>query len=269
MQNIAARRSITHPQQLVQSAKSRFWELDALRGVAIVMMVIYHFMWDLLFFGVVTNVALQQGFWKYFQRTTASTFILLVGVALVVSYQQDRARQQPRFRRFLQRGLRIFGWGLLLSIVVRVAEIGRLDFGVLHLIGISIILSYPLLRFRWLNIGLWVLFNVLGYLLQSVRVGTIWLVWLGLKPVGYSYLDYFPLIPWFGVVLLGIGIGNLLYANGQRTFTEADSLLPKLAALAPNQWLQWLGRRSLMIYLLHQPILFAMLYIIFLFFSKS
>lgn len=66
----------------------RFWEIDALRGVAIIMMVIYHLLWDLYFFAVLPNIALQVGFWKYYQRTTASLFLTLVGVSLVVSYKR-------------------------------------------------------------------------------------------------------------------------------------------------------------------------------------
>jgi len=244
-------REQTHP---------RFWEIDALRGVAIVMMVIYHLMWDLLFFGVFTNLALQQGFWKYFQRTTASTFIFLVGVALVVSYKRDMNHTKANFRKFLWRGAKIFGWGMILSVLVRLAGVGRIDFGILHLIGAAIILAYPFLGYRWSNIGLWALLNGVGYLLQPVGVGTTWLVWLGIKPTAYYYLDYFPLIPWFGVVLLGIGVGNLLYGNNQRRFS-----LPTLSHLAPVHGLQWLGRRSLVIYLLHQPVLFALLFAIFWF----
>lgn len=238
----------------------RFWEIDALRGVAIVMMVIYHLMWDLLFFGVLTNVALQQGFWKYFQRTTASTFIFLVGVSLVVSHQRAGDRNAGHFRKYLRRGAQIFGWGMVLSVIVRVAGVGRIDFGVLHLIGISIILAYPLLGYRWFNIGLWALFNVVGYLLQPVRVGTIFLVWLGVKPTDYYYLDYFPLIPWFGVVLLGIGVGNLCYKKRQQVVLSSW-----IVHLLPIRGLQWLGRHSLLIYLSHQPILFALLFALFWF----
>ena len=242
--------------------RPRLWEIDALRGVAIVMTVIYHLMWDLLFFGVLTNVALQQGFWRYFQRTTASTFIFLVGVSLVVSHQRAEKRNTGRFGKYLRRGVQIFGWAMVLSVIARVAGVGRIDFGVLHLIGVSIILAYPFLRFRWLNIGLWVLLNGVGYLLQTLRVDAAWWVWLGLKPVNYTYLDYFPLVPWFGVALLGIGVGNLLYDHSRRTF-----VLPDLSTIAPMQWLQWLGRNSLAIYLLHQPLLFVLLFALFWFLS--
>ncbi len=237
---------------------ARFWEIDALRGVAIVMMVIYHLMWDLLFFGVLTNIALQAGFWKLFQRTTASTFIFLVGVSLVVSYNRasaGRAGGGAFFAKFFWRGLRVFGWGMVLTLLVRMAGVGRIDFGVLHLIGLSIVAAYPFLRFGWLNVGLWLAFNGVGFFLQPPLVEFPWLVWLGFKPPAYSYLDYFPVVPWFGLVLLGIGVGNLLYAGNQRRYD-----LPDLAGWWLIRPLRAWGRNSLAIYLLHQPLLFVLLY---------
>lgn len=241
--------------------QQRFWEIDMLRGIAISMMVIYHLLWDLYFFAVLPNIALQAGFWKYFQRTTASLFLTLVGVSLVVSYKQARGAnkgQRPPFSKFFWRGARIFGWGMVISLIVRLAGIGHIDFGVLHLIGFAIIIAYPFLELRWLNLVLWAVFYGAGKWLQPGLVHFPWLIWLGLEPPFYDYLDYFPVIPWFGVVLLGMGLGNLLYADNERRFR-----LPDLADWLPVRWLQALGRHSLTIYLLHQLVLFALLLSLF------
>ncbi|MEZ4658418.1 MAG: heparan-alpha-glucosaminide N-acetyltransferase domain-containing protein [Caldilineaceae bacterium] len=69
---------------------NRLWEVGALRGVAIVMMVTYHLMWDLWFFRLVANQTFLSLFWELFQRTTASLFLLLVGVSLTISYNRRR-----------------------------------------------------------------------------------------------------------------------------------------------------------------------------------
>lgn len=228
-----------------------------LRGVAIIMMVIYHLLWDLSFFAVLPNIALQVGFWKYYQRTTASLFLTLVGVSLVVSYQRTRqatGEQRRPFTKFFWRGAQIFSWGMVISLIVRLAGIGKIDFGVLHLIGFAIIAAYPFLAFRWRNIGLWAVFYLAGTFLQPSMVHFPWLVWLGLEPPFYEYLDYFPVIPWFGVVLLGMGLGNLLYAANERCLR-----LPDVGGWLLCRWLQALGRHSLTIYLLHQPVLFVLI----------
>ena len=247
--------TVTAPSRSVPRA--RFWEIDTLRGVAIVMMVFYHLLWDLKFWGVMPDLVLASGFWKYFQRTTASLFILLVGVSLAVSYQRlARARggSQGLFGGFLRRGLRIFTIGVAMSLVIRLAGTGYVHFGVLHLIGLSIIVAYPFLRFKWLNLALWAIFFTAGYFIESVRVDTVWLVWLGLKPDFYYPVDYFPLIPWFGVVLLGIFLGNTLYGESGRRF-----MLPDYSAFFPFRFLSFLGRHSLLIYVIHQPLLLLLL----------
>ena len=241
----------------MRPAYRRFWEIDSLRGVAIVMMVVYHLMWDLWYFRVLPDIALYTGFWKYFQRTTATLFLTLVGVSLAVTAMRLRGPTQDRplpFRPFLTRGLRIFGWGMVISLVVWAARVGYVHFGVLHLIGFSIVAAYPFLGFRWLNLALWALFNVAGYFLLPLRFDFPWLLWLGLEPVAYYPNDYFPVIPWFGVVLLGIFLGNTFYRPGGRLIA-----LPDGSAWLPLRGLQWLGRHSLTIYLIHQPLLFALL----------
>jgi uncharacterized membrane protein len=240
-------------------AKRRYWEIDTLRGVAIIMMVIFHLMWDLVSFRITPDVVLYAGFWKYFQRTTAITFLLLVGISLTVSYRSARAKSGTTtslFPKFLWRGLRVFGVGMGFTLIAWATSFGYVHFGILHLIGSATILAYPLIRYRWLNLGLWVIFYVVGGMLRGVYVGHPWLVWLGLHPRFYAPLDYFPLIPWFGVVLLGVFIGNTVYTDQGRLLA-----LPDWSQWLPARLLQWLGRHSLIIYIIHQPLLLALLYI--------
>ena len=89
-----------------RSPTGRMWEIDALRGVAVVMMVVYHFMYDLYYFQV-SDAIFSMRFWFYFQRATASTFILLVGISLAIAAQRSSAYDQPAwpcFWRQLRRG---------------------------------------------------------------------------------------------------------------------------------------------------------------------
>jgi uncharacterized membrane protein len=264
----------------------RFWEIDALRGVAIVMMVIFHLMWDLWYYRVLPDLVLYAGFWKYFQRTTAILFIFLVGVSLTVSYNRWRAKHpgEPAFswrgwRKYLLRGLGIFGWGMLISLIVYISGVGYLHFGVLHLIGFGVAFAYPFLTLRWTNLFLWMVFFVAGGIVQDMRVESVYWVWLGLVPTvyvpvdyfrllfeGVSYseallppriyapVDFFPILPWFGVILLGIFAGNSFYTSRGRLWP-----LPDLSGWLPVRWLQFLGRHSLIIYLLHQVALFMIL----------
>ena len=116
------------------------------------------------------------------------------------------------------------------------------------------LLALPFRRRAWLNLVLWLIFFVAGSVVQSIDATTRWFVPFGLAPAGYAPLDYFPLVPWFGVLLLGMGLANLLYTPTGRRFC-----LPDLATAAPMRWLQPLGHHSLVLYLVHQPLLWGTL----------
>ena len=236
-------------------ASTRYWEIDALRGLAVVSMVIYHLLWDLWFLRVLPDLVLWEGFWKYFQRATATTFILLAGASMAIMTQRTPAETESALvRRLWLRGLKIMGLGMLITLAIDYSGIGRLDFGILHLLGLSMLLALPFRRRAWLNLVLWLIFFVAGSVVQSIDATTRWFVPFGLAPAGYAPLDYFPLVPWFGVLLLGMGLANLLYTPTGRRFC-----LPDLATAAPMRWLQPLGHHSLVLYLVHQPLLWGTL----------
>jgi len=235
---------------------TRYWEIDALRGLAIGMMVVYHLAYDLTQYGYYqTNVFV--GPWRFFARITASLFILLVGISLALGQARTGSRSMgwPGFKRYLARGLKLVGWGMVITLTTWL-YMGQavIIFGILHLIGTSIILAYPFLSLRWANLPLGAAAIALGFYLNPLPVTHPWLLWLGLRPPSLFQLDYFPLLPWFGLVLLGLFIGQRLYPGGTRRFN-----LPDLDARPGLEAFAWLGRRSLAIYLLHQPVLFATL----------
>jgi uncharacterized membrane protein len=234
----------------------RLWEIDAWRGLAIVSMVIYHFAWDLKSFAEV-YIDLFSPFWFYFQRSIASSFVLLVGISLSVTYNralQKADGRQGLYWKFFQRGLLVFGTGLAMGTALRLMNMGRIDFGVLHMIGVSIILAYPFLRFRWLNLLFIAILMPLSYYLKTIPTDTTAWVWLGITPAGYGPQDFFPLVHWFAVVLIGVFLGNSLYTAGVRQFSLRD-----YSAFFPFNILGFLGKHSLLIYVIHQPILIAIL----------
>jgi uncharacterized membrane protein len=135
--------------------EQRFWEVDAARGVAIAMMVVYHLTYDLDYFGGY-DIESTSGFWARFADATAGAFLFLVGVSLAISYSRATAGRPGRslFGKYLLRGIRILAYGMALTVVFLVFGMGVVAFGILHLIGVSIILAYPLLRYRYVNLFL-------------------------------------------------------------------------------------------------------------------
>lgn len=240
---------------MVAPARPRFWEIDALRGVAIIMMVIYHLMWDLYTFGI-AEIDLFGPFWQGFQRTTASLFLILVGVLLQL--RADRLRASGKgaaiWPRQVRRALIVFSAGLLVTAVTYVVLPREyVIFGILHLIGVGMILAYPFVPLGVWNVVPGLALIAAGGVVSQIVVPYPWLLWLGVRPAGFASIDYFPLLPWFGVILLGLAGGRLVYGNGRRL------PLPDLAHTPPVRLLAWLSRYALLIYLIHQPLLIAAL----------
>lgn len=238
--------------------KKRFWEIDFLRGVAVIMMIVFHSLFDLSYLGGF-SIAVQSGFWYLFAHLTAGIFIFLVGISLTLSFSRTLKKQideNQKRMKYIRRGLRIFSLGLVITLITWIFFTeGLVVFGILHFIGVGIILAYPFLRAKpALNISVGLVAIAIGIFLRSFRFDFPWLVWLGFIPKNFYSLDLFPLLPWFGLVLLGIFSGNILYRNYKRRFT-----LPDLSDYPMIKQLGFIGRHSLVIYFLHQPVLIAVL----------
>ena len=231
--------------------EKRFWEIDFLRGIAVILMVVFHALFDLNYF---TALSLDFGslFWFWFPRAIAAIFILLVGVSLTISNGRG-VQSSPR--KFVGRGLKIFAYGLAITLVTGLLFPKEfIVFGILHFIGLAIILAIPFLKWNWRNVGIALPVIALGIWLQGIFFDFSWLIWLGIKEAGFFTFDYFPLLPWFGFVLIGIFAGNKLYPNAKRGFG-----ITELGEKPVVKQLSFLGRHSLKIYFLHQPILIVII----------
>ena len=236
------------------NASSRLWEIDSARGIAILMMIVFHTVFDLSFFSMYP-VDVATGFWRYFAYATASLFLLIAGVSLVVSHARAAATRAgfALAEKFLLRGAGIFALGLLVTAATWLyLHEGYVIFGILHLIGISVMLSPLFFRFGRLNILIGLMCIPAGWIISGMS-GPAFLLPFGIIPQGFTSVDYTPIFPWFGMVLIGMGAGAYLYAGGMRQFSLHP--LPDFVVTP----LSFLGRHSLVIYLVHQPVIILLL----------
>jgi uncharacterized membrane protein len=231
----------------------RYPEIDFARTLAVVMMVIYHAAYDLAaFYG--WNFDPLAGGWWLFARTTAVLFLLIVGVSFSVSWERSGSDRM----KFVKRGLFILAWGMTITLVTYLFDPPTyVRFGILHLIGVSVMLLPFVAPLRSANFALGVLVILCGALLDQRTVATSLLLPLGLMPPSFRSIDYFPLLPWFGVILIGAAIGHFLYAQHPQwrlRFNIQHSIFNIHILSFP-------GRHALSIYLLHQPLILAILWL--------
>jgi uncharacterized membrane protein len=233
----------------------RYWEIDAARGLAVILMVFFHLMWDLSYFRV-TDVNVFSREWQVFARSIGATFTLLLGLSLALRREREQIAGLKGWLPFLRRGLWVFGFGMLVTLATYVTiGAGFVVFGILHLQGLALILAYPFVRLPASVTGLAALsVFALGSYLNTLVAPFPWLIWLGVPEQSRAMVDYYPLLPWFGAALLGVMVAKLLYPSGVREFN-----LPAVEDMGSIQLLRFLGRHSLVIYLVHQPLLIAAL----------
>lgn len=269
----------------VAMKSGRYVLVDALRGVAVVMMLVFHLVWDLDHFGGFLDT--HVFFWRAWQETIVALFTVIFGVSLVLRRLrlQRLNGQEPIMRVWRSYGLRtavLLTWAVLISLatILALGEERFVRFGMIHLFGVTTLVCYPLLRFRWLNLGLGSLVLGVGIALEipDAKPGAWWLEWL--VPTGGQAVDSAPVFPVAGGVFIGVFLGNLMVSpdpwlprhtgdgttqngNGAET-SQLKRLDDRLRGL-PG-WVGWicrglvlLGQNSLLIYLAHQPILLGLL----------
>jgi len=232
--------------------KQRIWELDAFRGFCLFLMFYCHIVYDLTMLFNITTVN-DGGLFEWTTNYTGIIFITLSGICATLG------------KRPVKRGLTVFGGGMLVTIAtyllwrVGFANKGLLIyFGVLHCIGVCMIL-WSLFRklpfWVLIPLGLAIVFS--KELVQGIHMDTYLLLPFGIYPPYFATSDYFPLLPCLGYFLIGGGIGQLLYKNKK-------SLLPE-PKFFPFNTLCFMGRHSLFIYLIHQPIIAGGIFLLSLF----
>ncbi|MBU0536625.1 MAG: DUF1624 domain-containing protein, partial [Nanoarchaeota archaeon] len=156
------------------------------------------------------------------------------------------------------RGAKIFSWGLIITAGSYLfMSDAFVFFGILHFIGISIILAAPFISFRYLNLALGAACLAFGIYIQKFVLSFPWLVWLGLRyPI--STLDLYPILPWIGLVFLGMFTGNMIYPKGRRIFRIKRIYVSEQMS-SP---VRFLGRHAFLIYFLHLPVMFGIAYLI-------
>ncbi|MFC7400407.1 heparan-alpha-glucosaminide N-acetyltransferase [Chelatococcus sp. GCM10030263] len=227
--------------------------IDAARGIALLAMISYHFAWDLSFYGLIETDIAAHPAWRIYAHLIAGSFLALVGVSLVLAHANGINR-----RSFLRR----------LAILVAAAAavtVGTyflfpesfIFFGILHEIALASVLGLFFLRLPWIiTLAAAAVALALPLVAASPFFNAPALLWLGLATEVPETNDYVPLFPWFGCVLLGMALAQIVLGR------------PALPA-----WLTWrvpgvlgrgltlAGRHSLLVYLTHQLVLLGALWV--------
>ena len=228
---------------------ARIPAIDLARTAALAGMVVFHFSRDLEMFGLAPIGMTMQPGWALFARIVAGSFIFLAGVSLVLAHG-DGLRWRPYLRRL----------GMIAAAAAAVSLATWLTFpttfiffGILHSIAVASVIGLAFLRAPIVVIAAAaVFFLYLPGVYRSEVFDPLWLAWTGLAARTPASLDFVPVFPWAGMFLLGMAAARAMSALGLW-----NSLRPTTPAGRAMRLATWPGRHSLMVYLVHQPVLIA------------
>lgn len=232
----------------------RYFVVDQLRGLAIVLMIYFHFSYDLAHFGFTDSDFYHDAYWLNLRTIIVSLFLFVVGISLVLA-----SRKGIQYKAFFRR----IGILLLFSVIITINSYfmfpGRtIIIGILHFIALASLLGMLFLHVYFLNLALGVFIIWLGSTVQLVMFNNVWLHWIGMMTHRPATEDYVPLVPWLGVVLLGMFFGQTMLK-----ITILKKLMLKNINHPITHGLSYLGQHSLLIYILHQPILYGSTWLVY------
>lgn len=213
---------------MTKPVSHRLWYLDFIRGLAVVGMITYHLLVDLYLLG---SSRLDPFSFPtiVFARLIAFTFLFLVGVSFYLS-KQSPTNPNQHFVKTLKRSLVVFTAAGLVSITTFfISPEYMVRFGILNLISVSLLLLLPL--------------SLIKSPLLLLSIAALFVITPQTTPIRPTF-DYYPLFPWFGVILLGYILTGRI-SSSHSTTTPSPLTRPLIL----------LGRHSLAAYLLHQPLL--------------
>jgi uncharacterized membrane protein len=219
--------------------------LDTARTLAVVAMVIFHFTFDLALFGHIPADTMSQPVWYYFARLIAGSFLFLSGISLWLAHGRG-----IRWPAFWKRWAKVAAAaGLITLASIWLVPGGPIWFGILHAMAATALVGLIALRLPWpVTLAVAALIFTAAWGPRFPAFDPIWLVWTGLAETRPMMGDYVPLIPWAAPALAGVAIAKALRLDRWRG-TQPSRL---------SHTLTFPGRHSLVIYLVHQPILFGL-----------
>ncbi len=228
----------------------RLWLLDALKGLALILVMIFHAIFDLEYFAH-CSLDCRAWHWKLCARIASILFITISGICFGMS--ASKTAHYP-LNKVAFRSATLLGCALLVSLTTWfIVPEGTVYFGILHFLAIAPLIVYICLSKRAMLLFLAVMCLGGSFLIPLYHVDHSYLVWLGFVPRQFSTVDHFPLMPWLGVYLVGFLCAYKI------SFDHLNLPRPNFF---PIPVLTYMGERTLLLYLAHQPLFIALIYLV-------
>lgn len=237
--------------------KNRYMELDIARAVAVLAMFSFHFVWDLQYFGLYRpSSQFVAECWGFYARFIGSSFLFIAGMSAVFSNQEDSYCGKKIVKRLLMIG----GSAAMISVVTWFLFPRYFIFmGILHLLALCSLIAVLVKNWSfYVLFGIAVLIFVLNYAVVGIFPDTRMFAWIGLSAYPPGSLDYYPFFPWGAIFILGMACAKC-FSSFLTSHWHFYPGLGEKSSIFTSTFV-WMGRNSLLLYVVHQPIFFGLFY---------
>jgi uncharacterized membrane protein len=234
------------------TAPPRIAAIDVARGIAVYFMAAYHLAWDLTDFKLAAFHLFTDPFWLAARAVILASFLLLAGLSMAMAAQRERG-----WPAFWRRWVAVSLGAALVSLGTYVMFPNLfVFFGVLHCIAVSSVLVLPFLRApAWITLATAITMLALPHFFTHTVFDHAWMQWIGFVTKPPESVDYVSIFPWTGLILIGIAFGRW------RGECPAGALSDWIPSHPVSILTAWIGRNSLVAYILHQPLLIGLVWL--------
>jgi len=239
----------------------RYYEVDFIKGLAVICMVIFHYFYLGTNMGKLT-VNTQEGIYYILAKFAHLAFIFMVGINLVITRlnYKDKTDEEYRLGQYKRVAFIAF-CAVVISIVSYITFPDKwIKFGILHFIAVGILILLPFVNRPNISLGISIAVALIYYLNQTgilsgfyPYINELPAFILGFFNIRYNSLDHFAILKYLPVMALGIFVGHKIYKYGGRKIKSLDSLDK---VLTKDNIVVGIGKRSLEIYIAHFIILY-------------
>ena len=231
----------------------RLWKIDFIKGVAVILMVLWHTSYDLVYLFKQTNI-FHPWYWRGGPELISGLFLFSSGLGTVARFKSLSDSKKPTipWEIGFKGGLRITLWGCFLTaLTFKFTPNFIILFGILHLIGLCTLIGPLFVRVSPPTLIAFSLLLLLGgYLWEESQSYRDFKFWLEVVYLKRTMLDFYLPLPSLGYFTLGIAYGNMFFSKLNAVPKELHFNIRSI---------NFLGKHSLYIYLLHQPVLIGVL----------
>ena len=231
--------------------------IDGLRATAVIAMMVYHFGWDLGEFGFVDRVAVNTGYWKIFAQLVGVSFLMISGLSFWIFVAKGL-----NLHKFFTRFAILLGAALAVTVGTRIfAGDAFVFFGILHLLAACSIMGLLIFRFpSWSLFCLAISLVLIPQYFASAFYEPRYLSWTGLYNSFTGSVDFYGFMPWSAAYVFGFAFAKLWIGKRKDSLWSSSNVFSESNKNFISQSFFWIGRNSLLVYIIHQPILIGLIY---------